>query len=64
MKDGSYYTSLVSNKASGSQAILKYSTITGKVTDTLIHGQHSYLKEINIPYHLALTNLMMRKVKY
>lgn len=38
MQDGSYYTSLVRNKTSEFQDILKYSTASGEVSDTLIYG--------------------------
>ena len=38
MKDGSYYTSLVRNTKTNYQDILKYSTATGEISDTLIHG--------------------------
>ncbi|MCK5104806.1 MAG: DPP IV N-terminal domain-containing protein, partial [Cyclobacteriaceae bacterium] len=39
MKDGNYYTSLVKNKKTNYQDILKFSTATGEVSDTLIHGE-------------------------
>ena len=39
MKDGNYYTSLVKNKKTNFQDILKFSTATGEVSDTLIYGE-------------------------
>lgn len=38
MNDGSYYTSLKKNEITGFTDLLKYSTTTGQVVDTLIYG--------------------------
>jgi dipeptidyl-peptidase-4 len=38
MKNGNYYTSLKINESTGLNDIIKFSTLTGEVEDTLVHG--------------------------
>ena len=45
MKNGNYYTSLISNAVTKSQDIIKYSTTTGQVVDTVIQGHRLRLPE-------------------
>ena len=40
MNDGDFYTALVQNNQTGYSDVLKYSTKTAEVTDTLIHGEN------------------------
>jgi len=49
MKDGNYYTSLAKNTKSNFQDILKYSTRTGEVIDTIIHGKKLIPVDENTP---------------
>ncbi len=39
MNDGNYYTALVKNKKTSASDILKYTTTSGEVADTLVHGK-------------------------
>jgi dipeptidyl-peptidase-4 len=49
MKNGNYYTSLVKNAYTQSQDIIKYSTTTGLVVDTVIQGHRLILPDMKVP---------------
>lgn len=59
MNDGDFYTSLVLNSKTISQDILKYSTASGKVVDTLING--AQLIEINETNAISIGSYQFNK---